>query len=216
MRPARSERTLTEWVVLALVDERPTHGWAIVRALRPDGPIGRVWTSSGPLVYRAIHLLEEGGLLRESGEATGRGPSRTVLEITAEGSRAVETWLREPVAHVRDLRSELLVKLLLLERRGLDPVPLVRAQQQLLRPVARALRRDARTAAGEDRLVPLWRATTAAAALRFLADVEAGSRPSGSAGGPRGGEGADPLDQPSEEGGDVRLEGDLKGGGPAP
>jgi DNA-binding PadR family transcriptional regulator len=177
MRLARSARTLTEWVVLALVDEEPTHGWSIVRALAPEGPIGHVWTSSGPLVYRAIHLLEEGGLLRPSGAVAGRGPSRTVLEITGEGSRAVEAWLQEPVAHVRDLRSELLVKLLLLERRGLDPAPLARLQRERLRPVARALGREARIAVGGDRLVSLWRATTAAAALRFLAMVEA--RPDG-------------------------------------
>jgi PadR family transcriptional regulator AphA len=175
MRPARIERTLTEWVVLALVDEGSTHGWSIVRALRPDGPIGRVWTSTGPLVYRAIHLLEEGGLLRASGAAAGRGPSRIVLEITNEGAAAVRSWLGEPVAHVRDLRSELVVKLLLRERRGLDPVPLIRLQRERLRPVARALRRDARVAAGPERLVALWRATTVAAALRFLAEIEAGA-----------------------------------------
>jgi len=216
MRPARVERTLTEWVVLALVDDGPTHGWSIVRALRPDGPIGRVWTSTGPLVYRAIHLLEEGGLLRASGAAAGRGPSRIVLEITAEGAAAVRAWLGEPVVHVRDLRSELLVKLLLLERRGLDPVPLVRLQRERLRPVAGALRRDAREAGGADRLVALWRATSIATALRFLDAVERGSRPSGSTAGPRGGERPDPRDQALEEGGHVGLDGDLQGGRPAP
>ncbi|MCU0483565.1 MAG: PadR family transcriptional regulator [Chloroflexi bacterium] len=176
MRTSQRERMLTEWVVLALVDEGPTHGWSIVRALRPDGPIGRVWTSTGPLVYRAIGLLEQEGLLRPSGAAAGRGPSRTVLEATVEGSRAVRAWLDEPIAHVRDLRSELLVKLLLGERRGLDPLPLVRLQRERLRPVVRALRREARAAAAGDRLVPLWRATTAAAALRFLDAVERGQR----------------------------------------
>jgi PadR family transcriptional regulator AphA len=174
MRPARSERTLTEWVVLALVDEGPTHGWTMVRVLRPDGPIGRVWTSTGPLVYRAIHLLQEDGLVRASGAIAGRGPSRTVLTVTAAGSQAVAAWLGEPVAHVRDLRSELLVKLLLLERRGNDPGPLLRLQQERLRPVARTLRRAARTAIGADRLVALWRATSVTAALRFLAAVETG------------------------------------------
>jgi DNA-binding PadR family transcriptional regulator len=174
MRPARTERTLTEWVVLALVDESPTHGWSIVRALRPDGPIGRAWTSTGPLVYRAIHVLEEERLLCPSGAASGRGPSRIILETTAEGSRAVRAWLQEPVGHVRDLRSELLVKLLLLERQGIDPAPLARRQRERLLPVARTLRRGARTAVGADRLVALWRATTVAGALRFLAAVEAG------------------------------------------
>ena len=175
MRLPRDELTLTEWVALALISERPTHGWAIVRALAPDGQMGEVWTSSGPLVYRAIHLLEQRGLVRSSGSASGRGPTRTLLEITADGAEAVDEWLMEPVAHVRDLRTELLAKLLLLERRGLDPTVLVRRQRERLEPVARALRRQAKSVRGADRLVPLWRSTAAQAALRFVAAVEAES-----------------------------------------
>ena len=32
---------------------------------------------------------------------------RTVVEVTAQGRRKVADWLAEPVAHVRDARSEL-------------------------------------------------------------------------------------------------------------
>ena len=168
MRPPRTELTLTEWVVLALVTEGPTHGWAIARAMRPAGSIGAVWSCRAPLVYRAITRLVEADLVRAAGPAQGNGPNRTLLQATAAGIEAVGAWLREPVAHVRDLRSELLVKLLLLERRGLDRAPLVGRQRERLDELAAGLESQADGAAGSERLVALWRSTTMRAARDFL------------------------------------------------
>jgi DNA-binding PadR family transcriptional regulator len=168
MRPARTELTLTEWIVLTVIGEGPTHGWAIARALRPEGSLGAVWSCRAPLVYRAIRLLEGAGLVASTGPAAGRGPSRTILEITPAGSEAMGDWLAEPVAHVRDLRTELLVKLLLHERRGRDPSLLVRRQRELLVPIAAGLTDRVPAASGGERLVVAWRAMTAQAALEFL------------------------------------------------
>lgn len=175
MRPPRTELILTEWVVLALVAEGPTHGWAIARALRPEGAVGAVWSCRAPLVYRAITLLTEAGLVRPAGAAEGRGPNRTILEVTPAGGEAAAEWLLEPVAHVRDLRSELLVKLLLLDRRGLDPAPLVRRQRERLDPIATDFGAQAERATGSEQLIALWRSTATRAALEFLAIVA--SRP---------------------------------------
>jgi len=173
MRPARTELTLTEWVVLALIAEGPTHGWAVVRAMRPQGSLGMVWSSRAPLVYRAIRILTDAGLVRAAGSADGKGPSRTVLEATPAGHEAVGDWLAQPVAHVRDLRSEFLAKLLLLERRGLDPERLISRQQEHLETLARRL--DVQLADASDRsrrLVTLWRSTTTRAAFGFLAALD--------------------------------------------
>ena len=173
MRPARTELTLTEWIVLAVIGESPNHGWAIARSLRPEGSLGAVWSSRAPLVYRAIRLLEEAGLVTSTGSAAGRGPSRTVLGITPAGSQAVGEWLIEPVAHVRDLRTELLVKLLLHERLGQDPSLLVGRQRERLMPIAAGLTDRVPAASGGERLVVAWRAKTAQAALEFLETVGA-------------------------------------------
>jgi len=175
MRPPRTELTLTERVVLALVAEGPTHGWAIARALRPGGEVGTAWSCRAPLVYRALALLAEAGLVRPAGEAEGRGPNRTIVEATPAGHEAVAAWLREPVARGRDLRSELLVKLLLLDRRGLDPAPLVRRQRERLDPIATDFGAQAERATGSEQLIALWRSTATRAALEFLAIVA--SRP---------------------------------------
>ena len=76
-----------------------------------------------------------------------------------------------PVRHIRDVRSELMVKLALLDRAGADPSALVRAQLDELRPIAAALDQRLSAANGFDRTVALWRHESMAATMRFLQSV---------------------------------------------
>ena len=66
------------------------------------------------------------------------------------------------------MRSELLVKLALLDRAGRDPTELLDAQREQLEPVAQALRDRLDSATGFDRTLALWRCETVTATLRFL------------------------------------------------
>lgn len=161
--------SIGEWAVLALVAERPAHGFAVAQELAPHGAIGRVWMLPRPLVYRAIDTLRTKGLIEERGREPGaRGPHRTILGPTQSGRRRLTRWLAEPVEHIRDVRSLFLLKLLFLERRGSDPTPLLDAQMEVLVPVATALERRARSEQDFARTLAVWRAESAAAVLRFL------------------------------------------------
>src|SRR6478736_5724313 len=103
MRRRPDQLSTAEWAVLALVDEGPTHGFAIARAMAPGGDVGRIWAMRRPLVYRTLEVLEGRELTRRAGtEASTAGPKRTLLEATEEGARRVAQWLAEPVEHVRD------------------------------------------------------------------------------------------------------------------
>ena len=75
--------------------------------------------------------------------------------------------------HNRDVRSELLAKLALLDRAGTDPRPLLDAQREQLQPVAAALRERLASATGFERTIAAWRWETLSATLRFL-DVLSG------------------------------------------
>jgi PadR family transcriptional regulator AphA len=161
---ARTDLSLTDWVVLGVIAEEPTHGWAVTRVLAADGELGRVWTVRRPLVYRAITTLITAGLVEECGEQEGtRGPTRTLVRATAAGRRALRRWLDRPVAHVRDVRTELLVKLLLLERAGRPVDALIRRQEAALAPIFAAL--GARPPAD---VLGRWRHESAKAVQRFL------------------------------------------------
>ncbi|MFC0107466.1 hypothetical protein [Kibdelosporangium aridum] len=81
----------------------------------------------------------------------------------------MDEWLTEPVRHVRDMRSHLLVKLALLDLRGIDPTPLLRRQQDVLEPIVAALAKERQE--GFDGVLAAWRYTNARAALGFVTDL---------------------------------------------
>lgn len=163
---ALPSRPLSEWVCLALVAEAPTHGWAIARVLAPDGGIGRVWSLSRPLTYRALDQLVTDGLVDRAGVEHARGPARTILTATPTGRRAARRWLRTPIGHLRDVRTELLCKLVLSDRAGLDPQPLLEAQRAAFEPAFDALTK--RTRGKEADAVDRWRHASSEAVRRFL------------------------------------------------
>jgi PadR family transcriptional regulator AphA len=150
-------------VVLALLAEEPRHGWALHRELTKGSEIGRAWTLSRQLVYRAIDNLEAEGLVRRGRRSVGDGPDRVLLSLTASGRRRATEWLDEPVSHMRDVRTELLVKLMLRRRAGLDNTHFVTSQKRVLAPVAAALHNSSH---GDE--VDRWRAENAASVMRFL------------------------------------------------
>jgi molybdopterin-binding protein len=166
LRPmAPPELSFAEQVVLALVETGATRGSELVRALGVDGPIGRIGLLSRPLTYRAVETLGTKGLLRRLDAAAGpQGRERVAVAVTASGRRAVARFLGAPVQHLREVRVELLVKLDLRTRAGLDNAAFLVEQRVMLEPILDALR-GARS--GGD-LVADWRAEHAAAVERFL------------------------------------------------
>src|SRR5215471_10400513 len=79
-----------EWAVLGLIAEQPRHGFAVRKALGPDGEIGRVWSLPGPLVYRALTTLQARGLAEVVGaERSDVGPQRTLVSATPAGREAL-------------------------------------------------------------------------------------------------------------------------------
>lgn len=158
-----------EWSVLALLHERPAHGWALAQALAPDGEVGAVWSVGRPVVYRALQTLSDRRLIAPAGQEPGaRGPSRTIFAETPAGAEAVQTWLGEPVGHVRDVRSLLVLKLVFLERAGADPGPLLESQRQALEPLVASLEGQLARAEGGRAILLRYRLETARAALRFV------------------------------------------------
>jgi PadR family transcriptional regulator AphA len=169
MRAGGRSLNLTEWVVLAVAAEGTTHGFDIARVLDERGDLGRIWTVKRPLVYRAIDSLARAGLVSGSCTEDGeRGPQRRLLQVTPVGRRAVTRWLGEPVAHVRDVRTELLLKLALLDRSRRSPKRLLERQRDVLGPTVSGLREQLAGADGFDAVLARWRVESAAAVERFL------------------------------------------------
>jgi PadR family transcriptional regulator AphA len=178
----RPDAALAEPVCLALVAEGPTHGWAVARLLAPEGEIGRMWALSRPLTYRAIDQLVAADLVARTGNEPGQGRARTIVAATTAGRRRNRRWLDQPVTHLRDVRTELLVKLELRRRAGLALAPLLEAQQAAFAPLVERLGSSVAAdgadgpEAGATDLVALWRRESAATVERFLAAALAAER----------------------------------------
>lgn len=158
--------------MLGLLVPGPAHGFALAKQLQPDGSVGRVWSLRTPLVYRAIQNLTQKGLVEVQGEERSDiGPQRRLVAITERGRALVEDWLREPVAHTRDVRSALMLKLALADHLGRDARPLLHSQRERLRPQLRGLEQRLREAEGFDRVLVLWRVEGVRSVLRFLDEV---------------------------------------------
>jgi DNA-binding PadR family transcriptional regulator len=164
VRSRGPELLLGEWACLGLLVSRRSHGFDVARRLSPLGDLGRVWTLSRPLTYRALTNLAQRGLVRVAGTEPGTaGGARTILAPTTAGRSAFKRWVRTPVEHLRQVRSELLVKLVLCDLVGLDACPLVVAQRAVVADLAAALR-----GVDDGDAVAIWREESSEAVVRFL------------------------------------------------
>jgi len=160
--------SLPEWLVLTILSQQASHGFAVAQLTATGGDLGRVWQVPKAVVYRAIGRLLDAGLVAPEGTEPGQGPQRTVYAATADGRDAAARWLHAPVEHIRQIRSELLLKLALLERAGESPVSLLQAQRTVLEPLVRALEARRASTSGFDVTLLAWRRANAVAALDFL------------------------------------------------
>lgn len=159
---------LGEWACLGILVPRPAHGFAIAARLKPEGDVGRVWSLSRALTYRSLDQLAIRGFIRPVGEEPGiAGGNRTILAATRTGRTKLRAWLTTPVMHLRDLRSELLVKLILSEICDVDLARMVQHQRAHIAQLAEALSAQIDSTDVLD-VVALWRGESAHAALRFL------------------------------------------------
>jgi DNA-binding PadR family transcriptional regulator len=150
-----SDRDLApgEWAVLALLCERPAHGWALARQLSSAGELGSIWSLTRPLVYRSLEILEQRQLIAPAGSEPGvRGPNRTIFRTTPAGHEAV-------------------LKLVFAQRARIDPRPMLSAQLEVLEESIASLEERAGETAGTDAILLRFRLESSRAMERFIDGV---------------------------------------------
>lgn len=157
--------SLADNVCLALIINGAEHGWAVVQQLQPTTPLGRIWSLSRALTYRSIEHLIELKYLRRHGVTSGKGADRRLVHATSLGRRESCKWLETPVVHLRDVRTELLLKLELRTQAKKSNVAFIRRQQKIFAPVIATLGDMARSSRMP---VDLWRSESAKSVDAFL------------------------------------------------
>jgi PadR family transcriptional regulator AphA len=167
-RANEQQLLLGEWACLGLLYPTPTHGFAIAARLKPTGDVGRIWSLSRPLTYRSLDQLAVRGYTHAVGSEPGiAGGNRTILAATRTGRSQLRKWLHTPVAHLRDLRSELLLKLVIADICDIDITEMLHQQHAHILSLTEFLV-DPEPNADHDDVVALWRAESSLGALRFV------------------------------------------------
>jgi DNA-binding PadR family transcriptional regulator len=171
-RANEQQLLLGEWACLGILYPGPMHGFAIAARLKPDGDVGRVWSISRPLTYRCLEQLEVRGYVHAIGEERGiAGGNRTILAATRSGRAQLRKWLHTPIEHLRDVRSELLLKLIVAELCEIDISPMLEQQHAVIEQLAGAIAGQVDDSRAD--VVDLWRIESSRAALRFLERLSA-------------------------------------------
>ena len=166
------EPSVLDQIVLALIGEKPRHGFAVSKELETDPSLSAVIRARRPLVYRSINSLVDAKLIRETKTEPGdQGSPRVIYAANATGKSTTTKWLNDTVDHPRDARIELLAKFVLRNRRTMSNKQLATRQRKLFERQAANLQVAANSATDDVRLVALWRVETINAMIRLLEAV---------------------------------------------
>ena len=104
------------------------HGYKIGRYFEPGADLGRVVPVDMSTIFTFLKDLQEHGLIRDEGVTVGARPPRTVFSLTVEAELLFFDWLRRPVARMRELRLDFLLKLYFVQLGVAEDKALVKAQ----------------------------------------------------------------------------------------
>ncbi len=162
----KQEISVLEGACLTLVGNGATHGYEIAQHFRPATKLGVIYTVSRPVVYRALDVLVKKKYLASSKTTGSRGQLKLILKLTKTGDEIRKDWLNQPVQHIREIRTELLVKLVLRDESALSSQRFLSQQRATLHDVISGLLRDR-----DDSEVAVWRREQARAVARFLDEL---------------------------------------------
>lgn len=122
-----------EYVILALLDEEPLHGYELHHRISNLPGISKIWNIKQALFYSKLERLEAGGFIEQAHLPTEEGvPARVVFQLTAQGRQSLIDWISTPVRKARDIRLDFLGKLIVARRYGQEQVlELIQKQREV-------------------------------------------------------------------------------------
>jgi DNA-binding PadR family transcriptional regulator len=122
-----------ENILLALMSEHPMHGYELAQLVKSDAALHTIWRIERSEVYFLLRKLLKHGFIVEHAEERGAGPRRLVYAASPSGLAALDLWLMNPEKSPRNLRTAMLARIYVAQRR--DPalaVRLIDAQKEQL------------------------------------------------------------------------------------
>jgi DNA-binding PadR family transcriptional regulator len=100
--------------LLAILDEAPAYGLQLRNEF--ETRTGGVWPLNVGQVYTTLDRLDRDGFVEPVRESGAEG--QKLYKITRAGRRRLESWFAQPMQQSAPSRDELVLKLIMAERRG--------------------------------------------------------------------------------------------------
>jgi len=174
--PRPTSPIATDHLILALLDEKPMHGYEIHQRITSMPGIQKIWNLKQGLLYAKLEKLKEAGLLEDAPDHPDANPSRRYFRLTPSGRESLNAWIDSPVTRARDIRQEFLAKLIAARKYSLErALTLLRAQREVVRhwyTSLNSLTPPQAKAELDDWIVQSYRLFRDEASLHWLDDLE--------------------------------------------
>jgi PadR family transcriptional regulator AphA len=118
MPSKKSSLSVAEYAILGLICRQPGHGYQIAQELAPNRGLGLILPLRLSNVYFLLGNLEERSLIEVANRQDDVYPPKTVFQVTAAGRRAFQSWIRQPLTRLRQVRLDFLLKVYFLRPHG--------------------------------------------------------------------------------------------------
>lgn len=102
--------TPAEYAILGLLRQRPAHGYDLQKYLSGRHGLGIVCPVEPAMVYAILKSLSGLELIAGDWDNTTY-PPKAIYSVTEAGDAEFQRWLMRPVARMREIRQDLMVKL---------------------------------------------------------------------------------------------------------
>ncbi len=127
-RQRKTGLTVSEYAVLGLLTSGPDYGYRLQQHFSGESGLALVCPVEPAALYAVLKSLSGLELIDGEWDRT-QYPPKAVYSLVPEGEATFERWLMRPVARIRDVRSEFLVKLYFaMKRDAASPRELLQAQ----------------------------------------------------------------------------------------
>jgi DNA-binding PadR family transcriptional regulator len=131
LSPSRAMRGTVQYAILALLAQRPRHGYDLRDAF--EAALGGNWPLNSGQIYSSLERLCRDRLVVEVGTERGGGPDKHLWALTEAGRGEVAAWFAAAVPRDYRLRDELYLKLrLAVVTAAARPAPVLQAQRREL------------------------------------------------------------------------------------
>lgn len=107
----RAERGSVQNALLALLSQRPRHGYELRDLF--EAALGGYWELNSGQIYSSLDRLARDELVVEESIEKGGGPDKRLWALTDQGRAELANWFATPVQRDYRLRDELYLKLML-------------------------------------------------------------------------------------------------------